>query len=108
MPTGEFWFQLQRRTVSLKTENASIFYFRDCSPVVEARDAKRLAREKQLVMATSSHELRTPLNGMITMLDMIEHDPSQRRRYIGIARMSTRMMLSLVNDMLDFSAILSH
>ena len=41
------------------------------------------------------------------MLDMIEHDPSQRKRYIGIARMSTRLMLSLVNDMLDFSSILS-
>ena len=93
--------------VILKEESATIFYFRDCSPLVEAKNARRLAREKQLVLATSSHELRTPLNGMMSMLDMIEQDPEARGRYIRIARMSTRLMLSLVNDMLDFSSILS-
>ena len=76
--------------------------------MIDARDARRIAREKQLVLATSSHELRTPLNGMMTMLDMIEHDPAERNKYIRIARMSTRLMLSLVNDMLDLSSILSN
>ena len=75
-PTGFFWFELQRRVVCLQEESADIFYFRDCSPIVEARDARRTAREKQLVLATSSNELRTPLNGMMTMLDMAEHDPT--------------------------------
>ena len=85
-----------------------IFYFRNCSPIIEARDAHHLAREKQLVLATSSHELRTPLNGIMTMLYMIENDPSERDKYIRIARMSTRHMLALVNDMLDLSSILSN
>ena len=60
------------------------------------------------MLATSSHELRTPLNGMMTMLDMIENDPAERDKYIRIARISTRLMLSLVNDMLDLSSILSN
>ena len=42
------------------------------------------------------------------MLDMIEHDPAERNKYIRIAKMSTRLMLSLVNDMLDLSSILSN
>ena len=44
----------------------------------------------------------------MTMLDMIEHHPEEQKRYLRIARTSTRLMLSLVNDMLDFSSILSN
>ena len=75
MPEKPFWFEVQRRIVTLKAKTATIFYLRDSSPLVKAHDAKRQAREKQLVLATSSHELRTPLNGIITMLEMMEHDP---------------------------------
>ena len=42
------------------------------------------------------------------MMDMIELNPAEQRRYIKIARLSSRLMLSLVNDMLDFSSIVSN
>ena len=67
-----------------------------------------MAREKELILATCSHELRTPLNGILNMMDLIELNPAERRRYIKIARHSSRLMLSLVNDMLDFSSIVSN
>ena len=86
---------------------ARLYYFRNISPVIQAREARDLAREKELILATCSHELRTPLNGILNMMDMIELNPAEQRRYIKIARHSSRLMLSLVNDMLDFSSIVS-
>ena len=43
------------------------------------------------------------------MLCMLEsnRDRSQDSRYIRIARVSAKLMLSLVNDMLDFSTIMN-
>ena len=65
-------------------------------------------REKDLALATCSHELRTPLNGILNMLTMIQANPQDRERYIKIAQLSAKLMLSLVNDMLDFSSILAN
>ena len=93
--------------MQLTGEEVVLFYFKDVSPIVQAREARDAAREKELILATSSHELRTPLNGILNMLQMIETDPEDRERYIKIARISSRLMLSLVNDMLDFSSIVS-
>ena len=41
------------------------------------------------------------------MLNLIEADPERTPQYLRVARISTRLMLSLVNDMLDFSSIVS-
>ena len=42
------------------------------------------------------------------MLDMVEMYPADRRRYLKIARVSGKLMLFLINDMLDFSAIVAN
>ena len=108
--SGEpFWFHLQKRTVDLKDEETQLFYFRNLQPYMELREAQQTNRNKDLIVATSSHELRTPLNGILTMLDMLEnsHDRRQNARFIRIARVSAKLMLSLVNDMLDFSTIMN-
>ena len=57
------------------------------------------------VLASVSHELRTPLNCIITMLDMVEKFLSNdlRENYIHPATSSARLLLNLVNDILDFS-----
>ena len=81
---------------------------RDCSLLVQSVDARKCAREKELILATSSHELRTPLNGILTMLDMVDMYPEDREKYIKIARISGKLMLFLINDMLDFSAIVAN
>ena len=44
LPQGPYWFKAQRRCVLLKEERAELFYFRDYSSLVEARDARRCAR----------------------------------------------------------------
>ena len=59
-------------------------------------------------MATSSHELRTPLNGILTMLMLIVRCSSleEVKHYASVAHSTAELMLSLVNDMLDFSTIM--
>jgi signal transduction histidine kinase len=73
-----------------------------------ARDAAEAAmRTRAQFLAVMSHEIRTPLNGIIGTADLIGRDPltSQQQSYMRIIEESSRHLLTLVNDVLDFSRI---
>ncbi|MBX3444328.1 MAG: response regulator [Planctomyces sp.] len=75
----------------------------------ELRRAKHLAETAQQTqrqfLANVSHELRTPMNAIIGMIDLSlgEALPELVRDYLETARDSSRVMLSLVDDLLDYS-----
>lgn len=59
-------------------------------------------------MATMSHELRTPLNSIIGFSDVlgsIESLDAKQRRYVENIRTSGRMLLEMINDILDLAKI---
>ncbi|WP_293659847.1 ATP-binding protein [Rhodoferax sp. OV413] len=62
---------------------------------------------KTRFLANMSHELRTPLNGMLGMLSLLEATPvnDQQQDYIKTANHSAKHLLSLLNDILDASAM---
>ncbi|HEX5806708.1 MAG TPA: ATP-binding protein [Macromonas sp.] len=64
-------------------------------------------RAKSQFLANMSHELRTPFNGMLGMLDMLEDGPltPPQRDHLQTARESAQHLLSLLNDLLDMSAL---
>ncbi|HUH37244.1 MAG TPA: response regulator [Spongiibacteraceae bacterium] len=71
------------------------------------RAAERASHTKSEFLATMSHELRTPMNGALGMLELLSKTrlDAEQRTYADIARESTHHLLTVVNDILDFSRI---
>lgn len=64
-------------------------------------------RAKSTFLAKMSHEIRTPLNGVIGMLELLAGTGlgQKQDRYVRIAKSSADSLLSLINDILDFTKI---
>jgi PAS domain S-box-containing protein len=69
--------------------------------------AEESARAKGIFLATMSHELRTPMNGLLGCTQLLKDssltDP--QRELIETMHRSAEALLTLVNDVLDFSKI---
>ena len=74
--------------------------------LLKAKDAAEAAnRAKSEFLANMSHEIRTPLNGVLGMLQLLMNEVTSedRGRYTGMAFDAGCRLLSLLNDVLDFS-----
>jgi signal transduction histidine kinase len=59
-------------------------------------------------LATMSHELRTPLNSILGFSDVLGGNPAldaKQQRYVENIRSSGRMLLEMINDILDLAKI---
>ena len=69
--------------------------------------AQASSEYKSRLLSSVSHELRTPLNGSINFIEQTLNDrsiPTQaKEKWLIPALRSNRLLLSLVNDILDFS-----
>ncbi|WP_051329189.1 ATP-binding protein [Geminicoccus roseus] len=62
-------------------------------------------RAKAQFLAAMSHEIRTPMTGVLGMADLLASEDLQPRHkaYVNSIRTSGRHLLSVINDVLDFS-----
>lgn len=62
---------------------------------------------KDLLLASVSHDLRTPLNCIMGFLELLGEQIHEKKlvKYIQTAQNSSKMLLSLINDILDSSQI---
>ncbi|MBI5575483.1 MAG: response regulator, partial [Deltaproteobacteria bacterium] len=78
------------------------------SKVTAAMEKAEVAnRAKSRFVANMSHEMRTPLNGILGTVELFSGtrlDPEQQE-YVKTVKASAAALLSLVNDVLDFSKI---
>lgn len=80
------------------------------SDLVKAKEiAERSSRVQDEFLSAMSHEIRTPLNGVIGMSELLmdsELSP-QQRELAATCNRSSVVLLSLVNDILDYAKVKS-
>jgi PAS domain S-box-containing protein len=76
--------------------------------VAARRAAESASRAKSEFLANMSHEIRTPLNAIMGMLQLLARSGGiggEEREYAEIALVSAKSLLSVINDILDLSAV---
>jgi two-component system, sensor histidine kinase RetS len=72
-----------------------------------AIEATAESRAKSEFLSTMSHEIRTPMNGVLGMTELLRDSQlaPQQRQYLDVIERSGRALLSIINDILDYSKI---
>ena len=62
-----------------------------------------------IMVASTSHDMRTPLNTILNMHNLIEKELTDVKllKLLRVSKTSTNILISLVNDTLDFYQIKS-
>ncbi|HYQ38157.1 MAG TPA: ATP-binding protein [Pseudomonas sp.] len=94
---GELEERVQERTRALESSNRELQQTQ--------QQAMAMAQTRAQFLANMSHEIRTPLNGLLGMLALALDGPlpAQQRQQLMIAHDSGRMLVELLNGVLDLS-----
>jgi signal transduction histidine kinase/ActR/RegA family two-component response regulator len=104
---------LAAQTVRLLTQIAAraavtIDHARVYQDLVRAVDAAEAAsRAKSEFLANMSHEIRTPMNAVLGLIGLAHEmaPPGEQQQLLSIARTSAESLLTVLNDVLDFSRV---
>ena len=94
------------QTLDLKNRNRDLDAARKRAEVF-AREATSASEAKSTFLATMSHEIRTPMNAVIGMTNLLLESSlnAEQRDYAETMRSSSDSLLTLINDILDYSKI---
>lgn len=91
--------------VSLRRKSEHALKLRSHELEIAQREAAEAVQSRTRFLANVSHEIRTPLNGVVGMTDLLLGTTltNEQVEYCKTLRFSTEGLLSVVNDILDFS-----
>ena len=72
------------------------------------RAAEKANKAKTEFLSNMSHDIRTPMNAIVGIANLMQNEPNltdKLHTYIAKIQMSSRHLLSLINDVLDMSRI---
>lgn len=74
---------------------------------INQQEIEKAAQMKSDFLANMSHEIRTPMNAVIGMAELAlrEEMPDVVREYLHQIKSSGKILISLINDILDYSKI---
>ena len=113
---GERWYAWEGAAV-LESEQLTVVQAvgRDITEMRRVNTELQTAKEqaeaanfaKSAFLAMMSHEIRTPLTGIMGMVDLMldEELTARQKDYIQTLKSSTRLLITILNDVLDFSKI---
>ena len=105
-------YYVKSSIIPIHDENSNIIEYmairEDVTSLVESRKkAEEAGMAQAMFLANMSHEIRTPMNGIVGFSELLaktDLDATQKK-YIKAIASSTKVLLDIVNDILDSSKI---
>jgi len=100
-------YEIKIRSITWDQVPAYAIIFNDVSEKQLVTALKLADQQKDRIIATVSHELRTPINGTLGLIDMVSARTTDTlsQTYLNYCRSCNKLLLYLVNSILDLSQL---
>ncbi|CAG9330479.1 unnamed protein product [Blepharisma stoltei] len=103
---NEKFLEWRAKKILWGSDEAIIITVHNIDHIMHSQQALTQRRFKNAVFHSLSHELRTPINAIISILDQALINDINKDK-LALAYVSSKQLLSSINDMLDFSRIVN-
>lgn len=88
-------------------DDITAFKQREKSLLIAKESAEKASISRSQFLANISHEIRTPIQTIIGMMELLDETKldEEQTEYVRQVRFSADVMLTLINDVLDFSKV---